>query len=383
MKIASVSFHWRDDEIGGCQVPAVAFKQWCDMLHFMNGTLMKDKAGPSFECDLVGITKSGKPYKNYVTNHPDGKYLQIRVVKEKEWATVAQEYDFIFFGTPGPLKAKPEERAQHFKTFFEHLVKPFVIMVHGEYDLKKYYTREAVSQILDLPNCKSLAVMYTGHWGFTQKPELAFHPCTLPQYLPGSPSWPDWTLDPARRGVVFAARFSTVKNVELLANWTHDSTFMKAVGKVDAFGKSHIYQTQKRIDEEIKPAWNHQGDSFIVYDVLKWKSLLRCYRFFWDVFGSSRFVIAEPLKRLNLSAVEAIAQGCIPIVDVNAVPDWVKAVSVHVDIKNPDVKSVAAQIDFLNAHYEKFIPMMVDILKTSPYSFDALKSQVEAILGVA
>lgn len=77
MKIASVSFHSNPNQIGGAHVPAVAFKEWCDIL--------------GVKCDLV-------------FGYED-----------------LYKYDAVFFATP------PDERALELKI-------PYVVMIHAEFD---------------------------------------------------------------------------------------------------------------------------------------------------------------------------------------------------------------------------------------------------------
>lgn len=88
MKLASVSFHSDPKQIGGAHVPAVAFKEWCDII--------------GVKCDLVF------GYEDY------------------------SKYDAIFFATP------PDRSVLELKI-------PYIVMIHAEFDT---YDKEVMDKAL-------------------------------------------------------------------------------------------------------------------------------------------------------------------------------------------------------------------------------------------
>jgi hypothetical protein len=331
MRIAAVSFHWAHEDIGGAQVPAVAFKQWCDIF--------------GIKCDLLGFTNE---YIDTMHLRPDFVYLDL----EERFLSVINGYDAVYFCTPGPMNDEGSGRFD-----FSGIKVPYVFHVHGEYDLSKMYNPFNVADLTNNVSCVGIATIDPrgAFWPFS-KPMFPWHPCTLPAYL-----WKP--TDPIIRnngeGVIYAARIARSKNPYL---------FSWMAKRHPHLGPFHMYGIRNKMGRtviEIDESGIRRFPSLTnVYDVKGTMERNAKHKFFFDVFGNDTLEIKMP--RLNLSAVEALRSGCIPIVDMDVVPYNIHPISLDYrrisEYREPDPELYRATI------------------LSSQYSYAAVEGQVAKIV---
>ena len=121
MKIASLTSYWEPDKIGGGYIPAVAFKEWCEIL--------------GLSCDLI----------NY-----------------KDDPAIIDGYDYVFLSTTDIRISSRDIKC------------PYAVMIHAEFDDVNYDL---------INNAKSVVVIDKPlkYWDF--KDQIFWHPCTLPKFL--------------------------------------------------------------------------------------------------------------------------------------------------------------------------------------------------------
>lgn len=171
--INSIGFNNAAGDIGGAQIPAHAFNEWCKIL--------------GVDCTFSTSVKG--------------------------------ECDWMFLSTPGPMVGKTEIPTV-----------PFAMMIHAEFDYNLY---ESLHPLLDSPLCKLVVVIGLDYWKFPQK-ELYWHPCTLPRYLIKEDT--EFSLE-KRKGLIYAARVSSWKGINKLAALSNYKKFYDAVDRtIDIFG---------------------------------------------------------------------------------------------------------------------------------------------------
>jgi len=302
MKLASISFHWKTDSVGGAQLPAASMTAWANRL--------------GVPAHNIAFTKSGKPSKAFV-QPTEG----LNTFPTREFYNVVNSYEAAFFATPGPAKG-PDNYDQYFKS----LSIPFVVMIHGEYDLG-LYSAGGVGQIVHHPMCQALLVMTEDSmpvWQRHLQPRrmLTFHPCTLPDLLLREDT--EWNSG-ERRGLIYAARLTTVKHAPLLAELTcHDSFMAACDNTVDVHGVAPIFHIEKNCEFPNR-RWQRFPGFYNVYDVESVRRMFASYIFYWEIFGARTH--KWRFRRYNLSAVEAITAGCIPIVNPQYAPDHYRTLS--------------------------------------------------------
>jgi hypothetical protein len=358
MKLASVSFHWKKEEVGGAQLPAAAMTSWAKRL--------------GVTADNLAFTKSGKPSKKFV-QPMEG----IRTFRSRDFYDVVNSYDAVFFATPGAIKG-PDNYEHNFK----RLTVPFVTMIHGEYDLGLYAVG-GVDQIVHHSMCKALVVMGEDAmpvWEEQLKPGrmLPFHPCTLPDLLLREDT--QWPAE-ERSGLLYAARMTTVKHPAILAKLTRDDSFMAVCDNtVDVHGIAPIYHIEKNVSS-LNPQWNRFPGFYNLYDVQTVRQMFNRYAFYWEVFGSRSH--QWRFRRYNLSGIEAISAGCIPIVNPRYAPAPHKTLSFSASLDPFADWSVAEVVDQLKAireHLPQVQARMRKVILNSWMSYEGVKKQAASVL---
>lgn len=272
MKIASFCFHLKKEEVGGAQVPAIAFKKWCDILNV--------------DCDLVGMGD------NFSEDIP---VPIINIEDESE----LNEYDAVFFSTPGKITISPFN--------FDKVTAKKAVMFHAEFDNRIY---PAFSECAARKDMKKI-VIGKKYWGFKQ--ELLWYPCCLPEYLLTEDivSKDTYFNNEDRSGLIYQARLSSWKNSNMLAFLSKSSNFKESVeNKIDIVGNFNNENYSEFVND-IKPDISIENKIYNGYDFQN-KRYLSGYNWFWDVSGTPLYKLN--LKRFNLSAVEAMRFGCVPII---------------------------------------------------------------------
>lgn len=309
MKIASVSFNWGADQVGGAQVPSVGFYQLAKIL--------------GHECDLIGCSASGNPPSDLVSwQLREDLHFNVKIVQNESLPDLLNKYDFIFLGTPGPMKHEdfPSSYA------WSKINKPYVMMIHGETD-NEFYGAQRVKEIFDHFMCKAfVSVDYAKKFWkeYQKKPELFWYPCTITQFMTDESTAIIYDKEEgtSRKGLVYAARLASWKNPELLARLTHDEKFMAAVdNKVDVHGITSNPETGARI-AALNPIWNKSEDFYTIYNTKAVSKKFKGRKFFWDVNGLPNRPIEIP--RLNLAAYEAMSRGCIVLADHSTVAPFIR-----------------------------------------------------------
>lgn len=327
-RIASFSFFADKNKIAGDQVPAVAFWKWCQLL--------------DVDCDLV--TNANSP--NWLL-----PWHQIENPAE------LNDYDAVFFST------------MSFFTFdFTAVEVPYCVMLHGEYDKIMYGGDRWCDSVL--LNAKCVPVIGKGFWANPSK-EIEWHPCTLPEYLIRDD---EKLYMPINRGnsLIYSARLASSKGWDILAHLSKNKDFMSSVDDtIHVYGSINKKATQEKI-EEISPDWTIKN-GYSVYDEYAIMQRNQKYKFFWDVFYNRKHKIE--MKRLNLSAYEAIKSGCIPIVDERTAPE------LFLKFGLPTIAQISSNHKYLsNISDQTSINLIEWILETKKYSFEGIKSQVEKII---
>lgn len=294
--IISICFYPDKKNIGGGQIPAYAFSEWCTEI--------------GFECS---------------TN-------------------IESHADWYFLATPGGfIDEKPWEPT-----------KPFALMVHAEFDQRIYPNYDFY---FNHPLCAAI-VKISSFYNEANVPMFHWHPCTFPKYLlkPGD------TFDNSKRsGLIFASRISQWKEYNKLSHLSRFKPFLDAVdNRID------IYGLVTSNFDMVPGNLNITGVQHDVYDYQANKVLLSGYKYIWDCSWNKE--ISPHYKRLNLSAVEAMKFGCIPIVDRNTC--------------HPSALSYAVDLEcgFPNNYYDRQ-NLMKNCVLNSEYSYDSVRSQVGKIIN--
>lgn len=174
-QINSVCFHPEEEQVGGSQVPAYAFKDWCKIL--------KVRCGVTYNID--------------------------------------NDCDWMFLSTAGQIH----------ENYLNKIEVPFAMMIHAEFDNDIYPN---IDHLLDHEMCKLVVVIGEGYW-ITNQPQLYWHPCTLPYYLMADHTQFD---NSNRYGLLYAARISSWKGINKLAALSQFKYFQNEVdNRIDIYGK--------------------------------------------------------------------------------------------------------------------------------------------------
>ena len=299
MVLASVTFSGKPEQVGGAQIPAIAFQKWCQILEV--------------ECDYL--------------------------IWDQTSVDALNKYDGVFFcTTPTPAQV-----------FNLHV--PYTVMLHAEFDTVNDTLKDA------------LAVIVTNSSYWTMPNQMLWAPPSLPEYLmTGDEEWYQY-----KEGLLYSARFTTWKNVTLLAGLTRYEPFLDKWGPVYVAGQANHGHYQDNIDL-IDPNWTKITGLYNILDFDKTRAKHYQKDTYWEVFGTPKNRIQMP--RLNLSAIEAMKFGLVPIIDKRSAPQ-------HTHKYCIDVEDLGRQIctDDLRS-------MMLNMMPDGPYGYNAVKQQMENILEV-
>lgn len=330
MRIASVCFNAGRDQVGGAQVPAYAFKQWCQQL--------------GHQCDFVSA------YSGYLSNDIP---CPIRRIAE---AYHLDNYDAVFFSTFGDFD-------------FHNMTVPFTFMIHAEFDPSNYENGlKRMMQVSELKMCKFVTVIGNDYWSF-EKQKL-WYPCCMPNYLINGSEKPILN----KKGLLYAARISTWKNLHTVAQLSNDFTFSNFIKDIGVFGAANKSEYLDHVMAQ-NPKFDIDNSVFSVYDVKKIKQRNSKYKYFWDVNGSNQYKIE--LKRVNLACVEAMKFGCIPIVNMETAPDFMSSFALDISDIRWEISSYANYVD--SNHYDHILHMFQN-LENSEYSKESVQSMMQNII---
>jgi hypothetical protein len=338
----------------------MAFAQWmCKLGH---------------TADLLAFTKSGKPSKNFVTCG-----LPLHTHRISDYFDVINSYELAFMATPGDLNDKDA-----FQTSFAYLTIPFITMIHGEYD-HGFYKPQEMAKIVSHVQCKALLVVSPSAASIFQygdsKPRLTFYPCTMPGYL--LKEGHQWSNDTS--GLIYAARVATVKHPQRLAELTlHDDFLEQVQNKVVVRGISGVGIPGKAMNDnlaKINPRWERRFGFYNVYDTLQTEAAFSSYRFYWEVFGSRKHQFR--FRRFNLSAVEAMRFGCIPVGNPDYIPRGAERFTIPLNPFKYNVADVVSNLREWNEDYDDYRESMREWILNSFMSYEGVKAQVIEVLDVA
>lgn len=296
MRIASVTSYWEEEKIGGGYIPAVAFRDWCEIF--------------GLSCDII----------NY-----------------KDDPSAIEGYDYVFLSTTD-IKIRSRD-----------IKCPYAVMIHAEFD---DYNHDLIN------NAVAVAVIdkTLNYWPADN--QIFWHPCTLPKFLlTGSENF-----SPFRKGTLYAARISRWKNANTLLGYSNLQLFQKTYGPVKIIGKANDQVFGNSI-------YNCLYDAVVVnstFNIHYMETIAPIYKYFWDVSGNNNYPIN--IKRLNLACFEAMKYGCIPIVNMDAVPEEVHDFCI-------DFRDIGA-----NHNIEAMRDIMLTKAETEYFGYQQVKHQVFKIL---
>lgn len=312
MKIASVTFFGEKGMAGGGRTPAIAFKDWCDLLNI--------------ECDYINVF--------------DG------ITAEE-----LNEYDCLFFATP-PYPADG--------SFDMRLIKTnFIFMLHGECDVEMY-GKEKIAEMRMHPSC--IGVVHVGN----HNSELLWFPCCRPKDL-----WSGEIKPRKKTGLLYAARVFEMKNPVQFMKMANETLHITHNALMIGECKSNFLN---RTLEAIKGGvnyWPHEFDEDVMLD--------KDFGFYWEVFGTLSRPVNSP--RLNLSAVEAINNGMMPIVNPKSMPERMTQIFINTSI-NGKPNSLAESMIYYYKNKEERWEKINNIMSKGEYSFNSVIKQIEKIINV-
>ena len=260
---------------------------------------------------------------------------------------------------------------------FEHLKVPFIVGVHDEGDYAAYEPN--LHAMADHPKFRGLVVNGIEAMDLIpmQARKLHWFPCTLPAYLlKESTKWED-----KPEGLLYVGRVIHWRLLPTLANLTRSDGFMNEIQwKAEVRGVApgiggHALEEKL---QSMQPRWFRDEKFFDFYDVVATQSIYKRCRFFWEVGRidpGKRYY-----RRFNLVAVEALGQGCIPIVSPEFAPEWTHEFSILLDHRNWTEQDVVSQLRAINDNYDVHRTRMREIVLNSLWSFESVKVQFQKVL---
>jgi hypothetical protein len=297
----------------------------------------------------------------------------LKPFRQVDYYNVLNSYDAVYFSTGG---IRPSRKKVQFMEF-KHLNVPFIVGVHDEDDYAAYEPNlQAMAghpkfRGLVVNGMEALSLPIGAH-------KMHWFPCTLPGYL----LKPTTTWQDRPGGLLYAGRLITWRFLPALAQLTKSDAFMNEVqSQVEIRGVApgiggHVLEEKLKT---MRPRWSRVEGYFNVYDIAQMQAMYGRRRFFWEVGR------VDPGKRyyrrFNLVAVEAIGQGCIPIVSPEFAPDWTYEFSILFDHRNWTEQDIVNRLRAVNDNYDLHRERMRDIVLKSHWSFENVKIQFRKLLA--
>lgn len=333
-KIASVTFSPKRANIGGAQIPALAFKAWCDIL--------------GVECCAIGI--SADDINIDITNY--------HTILHPAQVEFLNGFDAIFFQTP----------TINCEFDISQIKKPFVLMIHDENDMALYGI-DNINSYVKHEMCRGLVhIDLDGdYYKDLHKKRMYWHPCGMPDDLYKTVVKPRTS-----HGILYAARVSSWKNPVLFASVAaknkdlfNNSAYM--------FGNVHNGILASKI---LSTAETNVEISFGYFD--KKKAYKTDTGLFWDVCGTSDNKMV--IKRMNLAAFEAVNNGFMPIVNPNAIPKQLRGIFIEVNSMNFSTSDFRRQVSHYFDNRSLYWQQINKTMANSYASYNSIKFRVLNIL---
>jgi len=330
MKIASVTFNPLTKNVGGGQIPAIAFKEWCDIF--------------GIDCDVVGVLDQ--------VTIGDKISPDVNIILESTHFLMLNYYDAIFFSTP----------IINSSANIEDIRKPFVVMIHGEND-SKLYGQNTIDDMFNNPSFIDTVHIDVDKY-FKEPSTLYWHTCCSPKDLIQKPIKPKYG-----NGILYAARITRWLNPELFIYITSNliTTDNHMYGHcLEQNLEDKIVSEGSNIRQRLKPF--KRGEQYNNKTSL-----------FWDVAG----YYGRPfnMKRLSLSAYEGLKKGRIPIVGKGNAPKLFDGLVLEIDQYNFDLKKFMSDYDFFIENNCVILSKISERLITSHLGYNGVKYQVKRILN--
>jgi hypothetical protein len=355
-RIACISLQYNQNDVCGTLISNGAFQQWCYIF--------------GHQADQVGFTGLGRPLKHWIAPGAG----RLKAFRQVDCYDVINDYDGAYFSTAG---IRPSSKKPPVFMKFKHLNVPFIVGVHDEDDYRAYEPN--LQAMAGHPKFRGLVVNGMEALSLPIKArKVHWFPCTLPAYLlKESTMWQD-----RPEGLLYAGRLITWRLLPALAQLTKSDAFMNEVqsqveirGVAPGIGGHALEEKLKTM----RPRWSRVEGYFNVYDVKQMQAMYDRRRFFWEVGR------VDPGKhyyrRFNLVAVEAIGQGCIPIVSPEFAPAWTHEFSILFDHRNWTEQDIVSQLRAVNDNYDVHRERMRDIVLNSHWSYENVKIQFRKLLA--
>lgn len=235
------------------------------------------------------------------------------------------KYDFIFFSTPPRSKLMAYEIDRKIK-------KPFAIMIHDETDFSKY---EGSFELL-AANVNCIAIFHISPDGYYDDGPNQFHIGIFARKtIHWSPCLPagfhkKTILPNKRENILFAGRVTAWKGIMLLDTYSRKFTSEKSF----VFGKSYPCTW----DEHQCNSFNESKYSRINKPFESIEKLRRYGDVFWDITLPRKIngFVLQPVKRINLSSLEALFSGFMPILNKDIIPPGLNDLFIECDLSKDE-----------------------------------------------
>lgn len=258
------------------------------------------------EVDLITLRDT----KNYLSPIAEG-------VKFSNDPSILEDYDFVIFTIPGLTYEKYDERTPNKYVDVLNHAKKFTFIFNEENDLK----------------------MYPYHKNFVFHPNLAFLTFNCPgmvesfqeyvekigdwDYVSFSPILPskEEILEKAKNKkdkIMSTCRWTTSKRIFEYLSMTED--FIKNGIEVHAAGSHQSYWYNLRMEELPSQRYTDHG----YFEPSQIPELLKDVKYHWNFLFQVRGMGQRTHKpRLEIATMEAIREGCLPVICEEFTPDWV------------------------------------------------------------
>jgi len=328
MRLASVTFSPKLENIGGAQIPAFAFKEWCEIF--------------GHDCSVIGCSNetNGIDITNYNTiMHPnDINFLN--------------GFDAIFFSTP----------IMYCNINMSEIKIPFMVMIHGESDID-IYGGAVIDSMLDHDMC--IGVIHINPNSPNIRDKFYWHPCCSPSDLI------DGKIIPKdNNGLLYASR---------IRRWLNYKLFMKTANENrDIIKESHMYGPCSRVETRMDVIQNHGCINIHIGPFKRKEPYSDNTGLFWDVAGYGDKRIR--FKRISLSAYEALKNGYMPIITKGTAPEHFDGKFIEIPYEaNHNI--IRERIENYIKYKDGYWDMINDVAANSYTGKDAIEYQVGAILN--